>query len=139
MASFAFELVSPEKLLVSEQAEAVTAAGTEGEFTVLAQHAPFITILKPGFVRLKTAGGTEQSFYVRGGFAEVNPEGLTILADFAVPAAELDATVFAREIEIAKAALGHAHSDEAKRRAQERINWLTDLGPHTEVHHATFH
>jgi F-type H+-transporting ATPase subunit epsilon len=127
MASFAFELVSPERLLVSEQAESVTAAGTEGEFTVLAQHAPFITVLKPGFVRITTAGGAEQSFYVRGGFAEVNPTGLTILADFAVPAAELDGAVFARELEIAETSLGHAHSDEAKRRAQERLDWLKDL------------
>lgn len=139
MASFAFELVSPEKLLISEQAESVTAAGVEGEFTVMAQHAPFITVLKPGFVRIKTATGAEQSFYVRGGFAEVNPEGLTILADFAVPAAELDKAIYAREIEIAEAALGHAHSDEARRRAQERLNWVRDLGPHVEVHHATFH
>lgn len=139
MASFAFELVSPERLLISEQAEAVTASGVEGEFTVLAQHAPFITVLKPGFVRIKTAGGAEQVFYVRGGFAEVNPEGLTILADFAVPAAELDKAVYAREIEIAEAALTHVHSDEARRRAEERLNWLKDLGPHTETHHATFH
>jgi F-type H+-transporting ATPase subunit epsilon len=134
MASFAFELVSPEKLLISEQAEAVTAAGVEGEFTVLAQHAPFITVLKPGFVRIKTAGGSEQSFYVRGGFAEVNPDGLTILADFAVPAAELDGAVFAREVEIAEAALGHAHSDEAKRRALERLNWLKDLRTAASAH-----
>jgi F-type H+-transporting ATPase subunit epsilon len=139
MASFAFELVSPEKLLISEQAEAVTAAGVEGEFTVLAQHAPFITVLKPGFVRIKTAGGAEQNFYVRGGFAEVNPEGLTILADYAVPATEFNGTIFNREVEIAQAALGHVHSDEAKRRAEERLNWLKDLGPHAETHHATFH
>jgi F-type H+-transporting ATPase subunit epsilon len=139
MASFAFELVSPERLLISEQADSVTASGVEGEFTVMAQHAPFITVLKPGFVRIKTAAGAEQSFYVRGGFAEVNPEGLTILADYAVPAKELDKAIYAREIEIAEAALGHTHSDEAKRRAQERLYWLRDLGPHIEVHHATFH
>ena len=126
MASFAFELVSPERLLISGQADEVTAPGTEGEFTVLAQHAPFITVLKPGIVTVK-AGGTTQRLYVRGGFAEVTPEGLTILADFAVPAEELTGALFARETEIAEAALGHAHSDEAKRRAQERLNWLNDL------------
>jgi F-type H+-transporting ATPase subunit epsilon len=126
MASFAFELVSPERLLISEQAEAVIAPGVEGEFTVLAQHAPFITVLKPGFVRITTAGGAEQSFYVRGGFAEVNPDGLTILADFAVPAAELDG-IFAREIEVAETSLSLALSDETRRRAQERLDWLKDL------------
>jgi F-type H+-transporting ATPase subunit epsilon len=125
MASFAFELVSPERLLVSEKAESVTAPGIEGEFTVLAQHAPFITVLKPGFVRITSASG-EQSFYVRGGFAEVNPDGLTILADFAVPAAELDG-IFAREVEIAETSLGLATSDETRRRAQERLDWLKDL------------
>ncbi len=127
MATFAFELVSPEKLLVSAQAESVTAPGVEGEFTVLAQHAPFITVLKPGYVRFKTQGAAEQSFYVRGGFAEVNPEGLTILADFAVPAAELDGAVFAREVEIFEAAVAHAQSDEAKLKANERLSWLKDL------------
>src|SRR5687767_12434813 len=125
MASFAFELVSPERLLVSEKADAVTAPGIEGEFTVLAQHAPFITVLKPGFVRI-TAGGADKSFYVRGGFAEVNPDGLTILADFAVPAAELDG-IFAREVEIAETSLSLALSDETRRRAQERLDWLKDL------------
>jgi F-type H+-transporting ATPase subunit epsilon len=125
MASFAFELVSPERLLISEQADEVTVPGVEGEFTVLALHAPFITVLRPGFVTVKT-GAETQRLYVRGGFAEVNPDGLTILADFALPAAEFDAA-FADEVRIAEAALGHAHSDEAKRRAEERLNWLKDL------------
>lgn len=126
MASFAFELVSPERLLISGQADEVTAAGVEGEFTVLAQHAPFLTVLKPGIVTVKS-GGTTQRLYVRGGFAEVNPDGLTILADFAVPVEELTAAVFATETEIAEAVLAHAHSDEAKRRAAERLAWLNDL------------
>jgi len=126
MASFAFELVSPERLLISGQADEVTAPGIEGEFTVLAQHAPFITVLKPGIVTVKTGGDT-QRLYVRGGFAEVNPDGLTILADFAVAVEELTGAVFAKETEIAEAALGHAHSDEAKRRASERRAWLNDL------------
>ena len=71
MASFAFELVSPERLLLSEPATEVTVPGVEGEFTVMAQHAPFITVLRPGVVRIKLASGTEQSVYVRGGLAEL--------------------------------------------------------------------
>ena len=126
MASFAFELVSPERLLISGQADEVTVPGMEGEFTVLAQHAPFITVLRPGFVTVKT-GGSTQRLYVRGGFAEVNPDGLTILADFAMAAEDFDGAAFARETKLAEAALGHAHSDEAKRKAQERLNWLGDL------------
>lgn len=127
MASFAFELVSPERLLLSEPATEVTVPGVEGEFTVMAQHAPVITVLKPGIVRIKLASGTEQLVYVRGGFAEVNPDGLTILADFALPASELNADAFARETKLAEDALAHAHSDETKRRAQERLAWLNDL------------
>jgi F-type H+-transporting ATPase subunit epsilon len=127
MASFAFELVSPERLLISEPANEVTVPGVEGEFTVMAQHAPFITVLRPGIVRIKLASGTEQAIYVRGGFAEVNPDGLTILADFALPAAELTTDAFARETQVAENALSHAHSDEAKRKAQERLAWLNDL------------
>jgi F-type H+-transporting ATPase subunit epsilon len=133
MASFTFELVSPERLLISEPADEVTVPGVEGEFTVLAQHAPFITVLRPGIVTVKTAAET-QRLYVRGGFAEVNPDGLTILADFALPAAELDGAAFAREVEIAEAALGHAHSDEAKRRAQERLDWLKNLRTTAAAH-----
>lgn len=126
MATFAFELVSPERLLISEQVDEVTAPGVEGEFTVLAQHAPFITTLRPGIVTVKAAGNV-QRLYVRGGFAEVNPEGLTILADYALPAAELNAEAFAREVKLAEDALGHAHDEESRRRAQQRIDWLNDL------------
>ena len=126
MATFAFELVSPERLLISEQVDEVTAPGVEGEFTVLAQHAPFITTLRPGIVTVKTAGNV-QRLYVRGGFAEVNPDGLTILADFALPAAELNAEAFARETKLAEDALAHAHDDETRRRAQQRIDWLSDV------------
>ncbi len=126
MASFAFELVSPERLLISGQADEVTVPGVEGEFTVMAQHAPFITVLKPGIVTVKS-GGTTQRLYVRGGFAEVNPDGLTILADYAIPAEELNGEAFAREAAAAQEALAHAHSDEARRKANERISWLNDL------------
>src|SRR5690606_37010340 len=126
MASFAFELVTPERLLISGQADEVTVPGVEGELTVMAQHAPFITALRPGIVAVKTGGAT-QRLYVRGGFAEVNPDGLTILADYAIAAEELNGDAFAREAAIAEAALGHAHSHEARRKAQERIAWLNDL------------
>lgn len=125
MATFAFELVSPERLLISEQADAVKVPGLEGDFTVLPKHAPFITILRPGFVTV-TVAGKEQRLYVRGGFAEVNLEGLTILADFALPAAEFDAA-FAREVEIAEAAVANASSDEVRVKATQQLAWIKDL------------
>src|SRR5688572_17894738 len=84
------EIVSPERLMLSEQAQSVTVPGTDGYFTVLGDHAPLMTTLKPGFVSVTSAGGERRAFFVRGGFADVSPEGLTILAEEARDAAEFD-------------------------------------------------
>ena len=86
---FTFELVSPEKLLVSGDAEIVSVPGSEGDMGVLANHAPVMTSLRPGIVNAKMADGSEQSFFVRGGFADITPSSLTVLAEFAVPEAEM--------------------------------------------------
>jgi F-type H+-transporting ATPase subunit epsilon len=74
MDSFPFELVSPEKLLISEDVQHVVVPGVEGEFGVLAHHAPFMSTLRPGIVQVyKTEGGAPERLFVRGGFADVNP------------------------------------------------------------------
>jgi F-type H+-transporting ATPase subunit epsilon len=96
MATFHFDLVSPEQLVFSGQVEHVVVPGTEGEFGVLAGHAPLVAMLKPGI--LKILGPDEQRILVVGGFAEVGPEGLTVLADRAMPVDEVDPTVLASEI-----------------------------------------
>lgn len=83
------EIVSPERLVISEDASSVTVPGAEGYFTVLGDHAPLMTILKPGFVTA-VVGGASQVFYVRGGFADVSPDGLTILAEDARPVGDFD-------------------------------------------------
>jgi F-type H+-transporting ATPase subunit epsilon len=82
------EIVSPERLIISETVRSVTVPGAEGYFTVLGDHAPLMTTLKPGFVTAVDAGGTTHSIFVRGGFADVSPAGLTILADEARNAAD---------------------------------------------------
>src|SRR5258708_28298459 len=82
MANFHLELVSPEKLLFSGDVEQVDVPGVEGDFGVLAQHAPMVTTLRPGILTVHSAGG-EQKIVVHGGFAEVSAEGLTVLADVA--------------------------------------------------------
>ena len=133
MASFSFELVSPERLLVSEEVDEVVVPGVEGEFTVLAGHAPFITVLRPGIVTIRKAGSM-QRIYVRGGFAEVNPGGLTILADTALPVEDLDAQTFGSEIAAAESAVAAAGTDDARRRAEERLNWLSDLRAGATAH-----
>src|SRR5215470_20416258 len=96
MATFHFELASPEQLVFSGEVEHVVVPGSEGEFGVLAQHAPLVAMLRPGI--LKILGPSEQSFVVRGGFAEVNPEGLTVLADFAAPVGEVDRAMLEAQI-----------------------------------------
>jgi len=127
MASFPFELVSPERLLISEPADEVIVPGLDGEFTVLAGHAPFVSVLKPGVVIVHAAGATQRLF-VRGGLAEITPEkGLTILAELAMPIEEVDATRLESEIRNASEDVADATQDEPRRRAQEKLDRLREL------------
>ena len=88
--SFQFELVSPEQLLLSEAVTAVNVPGAEGYFTVMAHHAPVMTTLKPGVVVATLESGAEQRIFVLGGFADVNENGFTLLAERATPVDQLD-------------------------------------------------
>ena len=78
MAAFPFELVSPERLLFTGEVESVVVPGSEGEMTVMKDHAPLMTTLKPGIVTVNETAGKSQRLFVRGGFADVAPTGLTI-------------------------------------------------------------
>jgi F-type H+-transporting ATPase subunit epsilon len=122
-----FELVSPERLLVSEQVQQVTVPGTEGNFTVFAQHAPVLSTMRPGVVDVKKDGGEEQHIFVRGGFAEVNPAGLTILAENAMPLEELDKEILAQQIQNTSEDVADATDDEKRRVAQENLDHLQQL------------
>lgn len=84
------EIVSPERLLLSETVNSVTVPGAEGYFTVLGDHAPFMTTMRPGFVTVVNTSNVAHVYYVRGGFADVSPEGLTILAEEAQDIAQFD-------------------------------------------------
>jgi F-type H+-transporting ATPase subunit epsilon len=97
MANFRFELVSPEKLLFSGEVEQVDVPGVEGDFGVLAEHAPMVTTLRPGILTVHAAGG-EQKIVVLGGFAEVSGQGLTVLADVAEAVEDFDRTMIATRI-----------------------------------------
>jgi F-type H+-transporting ATPase subunit epsilon len=89
MATFKFDLVSPEKLLFSGDVEQVDVPGAEGDFGVLAGHAPAVATLRPGILTVYGAGG-EQKIVVLGGFAEVSAQGLTVLADVAESVEDID-------------------------------------------------
>lgn len=126
--SLHFDLVSPERLLLSEEVESVVVPGGEGYFTVLPRHAPVISTLKPGLLEVRGFSGTALKFFVRGGFAEVTPAGLTILADQAIPLEELDSDTLIQEIRNAEEDLADAGSDQAKRlSAENKLNELRDV------------
>ena len=84
MATFKFELVSPERLILSVDADRVDLPGTEGDFGVLEGHAPFMSTIRDGAIQVyRTDKGEPESIQIRGGFAEVGPKGLTVLAEHA--------------------------------------------------------
>ena len=89
MATFHFDLVSPEKLAFSGEVDQVDVPGIEGDFGVLAGHAPVVAVIRPGILTV-TAGGTQQKIIVLGGLAEVSEKGLTVLADVATSIEDLD-------------------------------------------------
>src|SRR5882762_6014125 len=102
MATFRFDLVSPEKLLFAGDVGQVDLPGSEGDLGVLAGHAPLVTALRPGIITVYREGG-DLRIVVNGGFAEVGPAGLTVLADMAVPVEEFDRTVLAGRLDQLKA------------------------------------
>ena len=122
-----FDLVSPERLLLSEGVDMVTVPGKEGDFGVLAGHAPVMTTLRPGVINVDDAGKTQQRIFVRGGFAEVTPKGLTILAENAIPLEELDAAMLDQEIQNAQEDVTDAKTDETRQSAQEKLDHLKQL------------
>jgi F-type H+-transporting ATPase subunit epsilon len=97
MATFQFDLVSPEKLLFSGKVEQVDVPGSEGDFGVLAGHAPLVSLLRPGILTIKGEQG-EQKVVIHGGFAEVSDKGLTVLADVATDVADIDHAALAEHI-----------------------------------------
>jgi len=127
MTAFHFELVSPEKLLFSGEVESVIAPGADGQFTVLKDHAPVMTTLRPGVVTIANGGGKVEKLFVRGGFADVNSAGFTILAEFAAPVAEIDAAKIDADIKNASEDVADAKSDEARRVATERLAQLREV------------
>lgn len=98
----AFSLVSPEKELFSGEVDHVIAPGTDGEFGVLPDHAPFMSTLKNGVVRVLSGDVETMRVFVRGGFADVTPEGLTILAEEALNLADADRDALTAELQTAQ-------------------------------------
>jgi F-type H+-transporting ATPase subunit epsilon len=116
-----FDLVSPEQLLLSEDADMVTIPGSEGDMGVMAGHMPVITVLRPGVITV-TGGKEPRKFLVLGGFAEVTQTKLTVLAEQTIPANELDAHIAAATEALAKAA-----SESERAACQTKVDNLSQL------------
>lgn len=127
MAGFAFELVSPEKLLFSGDVEEVVIPGTEGDFAVLKDHAPVISALRPGVLSYKDAKGDKQTLFIRGGFADVSAVGLIVLAELAIPVADMTDGLFDAEVKLATDELQAAQSEDSRRLAAERLAQIETL------------
>ncbi len=114
-----FELVSPEKLLLSERVDMVVVPGEEGNFGVLVQHAPLISAVRPGVIDVHNGGKVTEQIFVAGGFAEVTPARCTVLAEQAVPIAEIDRSVAEQQLKDAQEDVADA-KDDAERLAAEK-------------------
>lgn len=121
-----FSLVSPARELFSGEVDHVIAPGSDGEFGVLVNHAPFMTTLKNGVVRVEDGGETTMRLFVRGGFADVTPAGLTILAEEAVNLDSVSIENVQKEYDEAHRAL-LAEGKEGNPALEEQVAYLEDL------------
>ena len=120
-----FDLVSPERKLLSAEVDFVTVPGTEGTFGVGPGHVPLMSTLRPGV--LDVEGDNAKRFFVRGGFAEVTAEGLTILAERAIDLDDLDAAALDQEIKDAQEDVADAKNDDVRDLAAEHLASLEEL------------
>jgi len=125
MATFHFDLVSPEKLAFSGEVDQVDVPGAEGDFGVLAGHAPVVAAIRPGILTVMS-GGTRQKIIVLGGLAEVSAKGLTVLADVATSLEELDRAKFAETISEMEETLKEKEGSELDREI-ERLDHFRDI------------
>lgn len=112
-----FDLVSPERRLFAGAVDQVVVPGEEGDFGVLPNHAPFMSVIRPGAITVLNDGTSERTF-IHGGFAEVTPAGLTILAEEAIPMSEIDADKLAQDLSDAREDVATAKTDEAREHAE---------------------
>jgi F-type H+-transporting ATPase subunit epsilon len=124
---FKFELVTPERMLLAEDARQVVVPGTEGDFTVLAGHAPVIATIRPGVIEAALADNRTLRLFVKGGFVEVEANRLTVLAQRALEVEAMDASLIAAELETAEGELATATDDAARFAAHATVGQLRSL------------
>lgn len=122
-----YEIVSPERLLKDSVAKQLVLPGVEGDFAVLANHSPFMSILRPGLVKIATETGSEETLFVKGGLAQTASEGLTILAEEAIDPATVDKAALAQKISDTNDDIKDAASEQERRRLEGELAWMTAL------------
>jgi F-type H+-transporting ATPase subunit epsilon len=135
MSTFHFDLVSPEKIAYSGEVDQVDVPGAEGDFGVLAGHAPVVATIRPGILTVM-AGGTQQKIIVLGGLAEVSAKGLTVLADVATSLLDLDRAAFADQISGMEASLAQKQGSELDQ-AIARLDHFKSI--QSELHTTAMH
>lgn len=119
-----FELVSPERLLVSREVEMVVVPGSEGDFGVLPDHAPMISTVRPGVIEIHEGGAVSEQIFVAGGFAEVTGERCTVLADEATPVKEIDKGAVQKQLDAVHADMAAANDDPTREKLAARVEIL---------------
>jgi F-type H+-transporting ATPase subunit epsilon len=131
MATFHFNLVAPDKLLFSGEVDQVDVPGTDGDFGVLADHAPLVALLRPGVLAVKV-GADAQRIVIFGGFAEVSPQGLTVLADYATSLEDLDLAMLAARIAETEEKIKHIEVGSQLDRELERLDHFKAVDTHLQ-------
>ncbi len=116
-----FELVSPERLLLSESVDMVVVPGSEGDFGVLVQHAPMVSAVRPGVISVYKGGQVSERVFVVGGFAEVTAARCTVLAEQALPVADIDCPAAEQQHKDAQEDLADAQNDAERKTAEQQI------------------
>ena len=130
--TFRFELVSPEKLLASGEATTATLPATDGDMGILGSHAPVMTTLRPGLLNVTMENGETAEFFVRGGFADVTPESVTVLAEHSVARSDLTPEIIAEQRRLGEQELEAADKgDDDVRKANARgfLDQLNHMEP----------
>ncbi|MCF6198189.1 MAG: F0F1 ATP synthase subunit epsilon [Hyphomicrobiaceae bacterium] len=124
---FRFELVSPERLVLAADVQGVQVPGSEGDFGILVGHAPVMTSIRPGILEVTTRSGKLKKFYIRGGFAEANPDKLVVLAQQSIDVEELNKSDLLQEIRDLEEDVTDASNDEQRTKAQFALDRLKEL------------
>ena len=123
-----FEIVSPERLLKDAEAAMVVVPGTDGDFAALPAHAPMMSTIRPGVVEVyETEGATPERLFLKGGLAQISPDGLTILAEETLALDEVDAGELAQKISDTREDIDDAKDDVERAGLEKELAWMTTL------------